>query len=194
MLESSVGDLTTLIHQAVAGDADAENCLCEAVYRELHDAADWLLRHSDSSVQPTMLVHDVFMGMFRRQGIKDVCNRRYFFAVAIDRMRKLLVDHYRRRNSLKAGGDWRRTALDELLDLMLDDFRAHSHCDLEELEEALDWLRSHNERQYQVVTHRYYTGLTIKETAHLLGVSTSNVERDWRLARAKLYRFLSAQD
>lgn len=193
MSESAVGDLTLLIQRASAGDVRAEGLLCESVYKDLHDAASWLLRSTDTSVQATMLVHDVFMGMFRKQTIRDMCNRRYFYAVAIDHMRKLLVDHHRRRCTQRAGGNWHRSSVEELLDLMVDDFRCQNQCTFEDLEEALRWLRATNERQFQVVTHRFFTGLTIKETAELLETSESSVERDWRLSRAKLYRFLTSQ-
>ena len=184
-------DLTVWIRRAIDGDREAEEVVCEAVYRQLHAAARYLIRSPGDSVQPTMLVHDVLIRLFRKSGLKHAPSRRYFFAVAGDQMRKLLVDHHRRRSALKAGGGWRRTPLEIALDNVLDDFQARNHCDIETLECALAVLKGANERQYHVVVHRFFDGMTIRDIADCLGIGVSSVERDWRIARAKLHQYLS---
>jgi RNA polymerase sigma factor (TIGR02999 family) len=182
-------ELTLLIQAALAGDMAAEDQLCVTIYDELHQVARHLVRRQQS-MSASSLVHDVYLKMFRREGLKKAPNRKYFFAVALDQMRKLLIDRHRKRKRLKAGGNRQQQPFDEVFDQILDDFVDRNGCHVEALEEALDRLRSASERQFNVVIHRFYGGLTGHQTADLLGVSVGTVERDWRLARAKLYSYL----
>jgi len=187
-------DLTPLLQKAIDGDDDAESRFCRAVYQELRATAHALAqRATGGSLQPTALVHELFLKMFRRGGLKKACNRRYFFAVAVDQMRKLLIDHHRRRKRVKVGGGRRRIALDEVVDQLLVDFEGQNGFDVEALEAALSQLEIQNKRAHRVVIHKFYAGLTNRQTAELLGIGESTVEADWRLARAKLHELLNSR-
>ena len=183
-------EITLLIELARNGDSDAENRLCEKVFCELHLIAKRLMPNSDTSVQATMLVNDLWVKLFSQGGLKKTENRRYFFAVAADQMRNILIDYYRRRKRKKVGGDRKREPFEVVLNNALAEFDSRNEFDFEALNNALENLKTENSRLYQVVMHRYFAGLTIKTTAELMGVSESSVERDWRLARAKLYSVL----
>lgn len=123
-------ELTRLLQAALAGDRHAESRFCRAVYNELHHAANRLVRHA-GSVQATSLVHDVFLKLFRRDGLKKAPNRRYFYSVAVDQMRKLLIDHHRKRKRLKSGGDRLRLPSNDIMDHVLQEFEEQNGCDVE---------------------------------------------------------------
>jgi RNA polymerase sigma factor (TIGR02999 family) len=182
--------MTVLLQAALRGDNEAEGLLCAAVYEELKQVAERLVRRS-SSTGASSLVHEVYIKLFRDEALKKAPNRKYFFAVAIDQMRKLLIDRHRKRQRQKAGGGWKQRPFDEVLDQILDDFVDDNGCDVEALERALGRIRSTSERQFNVVVHRFYGGLTAQQTSDVLGVSVGTVERDWRLARAKLRSYLA---
>jgi RNA polymerase sigma factor (TIGR02999 family) len=116
-------------------------------------------------------------------------NRAHFYAVASGMMRRILVDHARRRGYLKRGGGMRRTALPDLPSDALGG-RPGPLADLLALDEALEDLEKMDARQRQIVELRFFGGLTHEEIAEALGTSVSTVERQWRLARAWLYRRL----
>ena len=179
--------LTQLIDKARAGNVAAESELCERVFGELREMAGRLMPCDEASMQPTMLVNDLFVKLFRNQGLKKTENRRYFFTVAADQMRKMLIDHYRHKKTLKVGGGRMRLPLDIVLDTALDEFESRNQTDMGALSEALENLRHQSERQYQVVMQRFFVGLSIAQTAEILKTSESTVEREWRLARAKLH-------
>ena len=187
--------LTQLLHKAGAGDVDAQTQLCDLVYEELREAAHGLLRRKHhGSMQTTELVHELFEKLLAEGALATMENRKYFFAAAVDQMGKILVDHHRRRQAQKRGGHYQRVPLDVALDAVLDDFKAKNRCDIEALDEALEGLKKYSFRQYEVVRHRFYGGLTNAQTAEVLGVAVGTVERDWRLARAKLHAQLRDED
>jgi RNA polymerase sigma factor (TIGR02999 family) len=110
-------------------------------------------------------------------------NRRHFFSAAAEAMRRILIDRARKHHSEKRGGGKRRVEFDpDVIDVVTEE---RSEL-LLHLEEALQELERLNERQAQIVKLRYFTGLTIEETAKILGVSTATVVQDWRFARAWL--------
>jgi RNA polymerase sigma factor (TIGR02999 family) len=106
-------------------------------------------------------------------------DRAFLFASAARAMREVLVDHARRRSADRRGGSWRRVPLDDVVD-----YFEEQGLDVSAVHEALDRLAELNERQGQVMTLRYFGGLTVPEVAAALDVSVVTVERDWRLARA----------
>ena len=183
----SLNDITLLIDNARNGDVKAENALCERVFQELYRIAKRMMPNDDTSLQPTMLVHDLWVKLFSNGGLKKTENRRYFFTVAADQMRKTLIDHYRRKKRQRVGGDRKREPFEIVIEEALEGFESKNGADFAALNYAIEKLKTENERLYQVVIQRYFAGLTIKETAHVLGVSGSSVDRDWRLARAKLF-------
>ena len=183
-------EFTRLLKNAQRGDSAAEQQFCRLVNDELRREAGRLVRAGREAVaQPTSLVNELFLRLFREAAADDLKNRRYFFTVAIDQMRQILRERIRRSRSQKRGGHLQKLPLDIVLDQYLDDFKDRSRFDFEALDQALERLKTGKatRRQYEVVTLRYLAGLTVEETAELLGISPRTVAYDWKLARAKLY-------
>ena len=136
------------------------------VFQELYRIAKRMMPNDDTSLQPTMLVHDLWVKLFSKGGLKKTENRRYFFTVAADQMRKILIDHYRRKKRQKVGGDRKREPFEIVIEDALEGFESKNGADFEALNNAIDKLKEQNERLYQVVIQRYFSGLTVKQTAH----------------------------
>jgi len=174
----------TRILQAIdAGDSAAADELLPLVYRELRQLARALMIKTPpgNTLQPTELVHDAFL---RLVGTEDPgwTGRAHFFGAAAQAMRQILVDQARRKSAKRHGGGAQRMDADEVdlpIQAPVDDMIA--------LDEALERLREHDPRKADVVHLRFFAGLTIEETAQILGVSEPTVERDWRFARTLLY-------
>jgi RNA polymerase sigma-70 factor (ECF subfamily) len=170
-----------------AGDRRAADELLPLVYDELHRLASRYL-HGERlghTLQTTALVHEAYLRLINQEQVQAV-DRVHFVALAAGAMRHILVDHARSRRTEKRGGGRQRVPLDDAVAL----FETHS-SDLVALDEALNHLARVDERQSRVVECRVFGGLTADETAEALGVSTRTVERDWRHARAWLYRTLA---
>ncbi len=193
--ESNDPHLTGVLLQAAAGDGDAQEAFCRMVYDELRAAARLLLWDGQrASLEPSALVNELFVRLFDRDLLRQLPNRRYFFATAVDQMRKILIDHRRKKLAAKAGGHFARLPLDTVLDRVLDGLHDRAKCDLEDLEQALQALARRKPRQAEVVRLRFYGGLNHSQIADLLEISVSTVEREWRLARAKLYAELRGDE
>ena len=164
---------------------DAE--LLSVVYDELRNLA----RHKmageriDHTLQATALVHEVYLRLVEGQAA-DWKNRAHFFAAAAHAMRRILVEQARKRSRLRHGGGRNRVDLEDAPVFVED-----PSVDLIALEEALVRLSQHDERMSEIVTLRYFAGMTIEETAGMLGVSPRTVRRDWDCARAWLYSALT---
>ena len=161
------------------------------LYSELRAlAADFLRRERpDHTLQATALVHEAWM----RLSVQDDSrwgNRAQFFALAAQAMRRVLVDHARRRRADKRGGDARRVTLATDLTPPLDS----AELDLLVLDDALDRLATMDARQARVVELRFFAGLTVDDVAEVLGVSPRTVAGEWRLARAWLSRELTGEE
>jgi RNA polymerase sigma factor (TIGR02999 family) len=165
-----------------AGDATASERLLPIVYDELRALAATLLKSErpNHSLRPTDLVHEAWL---RIAGFADATWRdaAHFKAVTVRAMRRILVDHARQRGAAKRGGDQRRVTLTGAMAIADDDV-----VDALSLEEALVRLEQLHERHARVVELRFLAGLTIFETAHVLGVDPSTVKADWAVARAFL--------
>ena len=184
---------TQLLKVAQAGDMHAQDQFCERVNSELRQIAQRMVRGNDA--QPTSLVNELFLRLFRQGLVDDLKNRRYFFAVAADQMRQILRERARRRRAQKRGGNLERVPLDIALDQYLDDFNDKNRFEFIALDAALESLKhSSTERQYEVVRLRFLVGLTIEETSEVLSVSPRTVRGDWMLARAKLRAELEKDD
>ena len=183
MDDGPAADLTTLLEQAGAGDADARERLTRAVYGEFRRIADALMRRerADHTLQPSALVNEALIRLFDGDVLARAQSRRYLFAAAAQAMRQVLVDHARNRDAEKRAGRRERVPLDQVLD----DFEERK-LDVIAVHEALDRLTALNERQGLVVALRFFVGLTVPEVAEALDVSTGTVEGDWRVARAWL--------
>lgn len=180
-------DVTALLRAWSRGDADAGERLLPIVYGELRRQAARLLRRErrDHTLQPTALVHETYLRLIE-QHAADWKNRTQFFAVAATAMRRILVDHARRHGARKRGGSWDRISFDETRRA----WPGPPDVDILALEEALDELAVLDPAKVRMVELRFFAGLDLEETAAVLGVSESTVTRDWRLARAWLFRRL----
>ena len=185
----SASDQTTELLVAWShGDSAAGDRLLPRVYDELRAIAARRLgsERGDHTLQPTELVHEMFLRLFgaQRLGWQD---RAHFFAVAATMMRRILVDHARRRRRGKRGGDALRISL-----ARLGDISEQRTPDLVALDGALDRLAAIDERKARIVELHFFAGLSVAETAEVLGCSTATVTRHWRMAKAMLLRELEA--
>jgi len=185
--DSASIDVTEIL-QDWNGSNDAPARLMPFVYDELRRlAASYLRRErSDHTLQPTALVHEAYMRLVDQSRVQWQ-NRAHFYSIAAQMMRRILIDHARAHASDKRGGHERRLSLDEAA--ILPQERA---ADLIALDDALKQLAATDERKSRVVELRFFGGLSVKETAEVLGVHPATVERDWTVAKAWLYRELSA--
>jgi RNA polymerase sigma-70 factor (ECF subfamily) len=187
--QSSHTDLTRLLTAWANGDTSAANELMPLVYDELHRAAVRAMRGEavGHTLQPTALISEVYL-RFADQSRAKWQNRAQFFGVAAQVMRRVLVDHARARISEKRGGGERPITLDEMRDGS--PVEESKGVDVLELHEALEKLAALDPKQARVVELRYFSGLTIEETAEVLGISAATVKREWAFARAWLQREL----
>ncbi len=178
---------TQLVTQMEAGDPQAVHVLLPLVYSELRSlAAAFLFRERrNHTLQPTAIVHEAFLRLVDQTRV-NWKGRAHFVAVAAQAMRRLLVDHARAKHSAKRGGGRLRVSLHA--DLALS---PEHEQDVLDLHEALEKLKEVDERQAQIVELRFFGGLSVKEVAEVLDVSTRTVESDWTMVRAWLRRELS---
>jgi RNA polymerase sigma factor (TIGR02999 family) len=157
------------------------------VHNELHRISERQLRgeRPNHSLQPTELVHEVFLKLVDQHTI-EWQNRAQFFAVAAQLIRRILVDHVRNQRTAKRGAGTLTVTLEAAVAEP-----ARRDIDLIKLDDALLSLSMKDEQQSRVVEMRFFGGLSIEETAEVLGVSPSTVKRDWAAAKAWLYRDMS---
>ena len=160
--------------------------LMPLVYAQLHNLAKKQLNHErpNHTLNATALVHEAFLKLVDQTQV-NWQNRAHFFAIAAQAMRRILINYAKKRLAEKRGGDQPVVTLDE--NALVVDSRAE---DIIALDEALERLAELNPRQAKVVECRFFTGLTLKEIAKVLGVSVATVQLDWRLAKAWLSREL----
>jgi RNA polymerase sigma-70 factor (ECF subfamily) len=185
-------DITGLLLAWNTGDPEALNRLLPAVYAQLRSLAKRELQRErvNHSLEPTALIHELYLGLVDQRRTKWE-NRAQFFGVAAQLMRRILVDHARARHAQKRGGGAGLLPIDAA-DGAADDTPGPSHVDLLELDQALERLTAQSPEQSRIVEMRFFAGLTVEETAHVLGRSPRTVKREWRLARAWLFRELRA--
>ncbi len=157
------------------------------VYTELRRIANRYLQgeRSDHTLQSTALVHEAYVRM-TQQDLPQWQNRAHFFAVAAQLMRQILVDHARGHRASKRGGSVYKLALDDAEEQPL-----VRDVDIVALDDALKSLATMDIQQSKVVELKFFGGLTVEDTAEVLGVSASTVKRDWTTARAWLFRELN---
>ncbi len=178
--------VTELLHSVRAGQVGAEGRLASAIYDELHRLAASYMRRErpDHTLQPTALVNEAFMRLMDQERT-DWADRAHFFGVAAQMMRRILVDHARRTNAAKRGAGNVITLDDSVAD------PSTASLDLLRVNDALDSLAAIDPRQARIVEMRFFVGLSIDETAEILGISAATVSREWTLARAWLHSDLS---
>lgn len=183
------GDVSLLLRAWSRGDQTAMQTLTPIVYDELHRLARHYMRRERSghSLQATALVNEAFMRLsdYTRMEWQD---RAHFFAVSAQVMRRILVDHARRRN-IKRGRGIQHVSLDEVAVVAGGDAGTASvdETDLVALDEALAGLARIDPRKAQIVEMRFFGGLTVEEIGEVLKVSPGTIKRDWRAAKAWLY-------
>ncbi|MEM7199217.1 MAG: ECF-type sigma factor [Planctomycetota bacterium] len=172
-------DATVLVKRVQDGDEAAANELLPLVYEELRARASSYFLHqpANHTLQPTALVHDVFVKLVRSPD-NAWQNRAHFCAVASRAMRQVLTDHARRRAKAKHGNRQGVTQLETPA--------TRSVVDVLGLDDALRQLADLNERHARLIELRFFGGLNNSEVAEVLGVSTSTIEKEWRTARAWL--------
>ncbi|MBA3607395.1 MAG: sigma-70 family RNA polymerase sigma factor [Chthoniobacterales bacterium] len=175
---------TRLLIEWSEGDSEAANRLIPLVYDELRQLARSYLRRErpDHTLQATGLVHEAYLRLVD-QTVTSWQNRAQFFGVAACVMRRVLVDHARRHRAEKRGGNWEKVEFDDALAAGLP-----RSLDLVALDDALQELARVDPRQSQVVELRFFGGLTTEEAGEVLEVSPRTIKREWRRARAWLYR------
>jgi len=187
MFKSSPDDITGLLMAWGGGDKAALDRLMPLVYQELRRLARRQMRREreGDTLQTTALVNEAYLRLvdYERVQARD---RSHFLAIAAQAMRRILIERARSRRSDKRGSNPQKISLDEVTEVA--DARA---ADLLALDEALQTLSTIDPRKAQLVELRYFGGLTIEETANVLGVSTPTVERDWRTARIWLHKEIS---
>jgi RNA polymerase sigma factor (TIGR02999 family) len=185
---ASPSDVTRLLQAWSAGNRGALDELTPVVYAELHRLARINLRgeRADHSLQATALVNEAYVRLVGQTRIRWE-SRAHFFGTAAQLMRRILVDHARRRQSLKRGGLATRVELDDALGAA-----EERSIDVLALDQALERLAVLDARQSQLVVLRFFGGLTIEEVAEVLEISPATAKREWTTARVWLRRELSA--
>ena len=179
-------DVTRILSAIEQGDPHAAERLLPLVYDELRKLAAQKMAHEapGQTLQATALVHEAYVRLIR-QDLPQWQNRAHFFAVAAQLMRQILVDHARLYRADKRGGGVCNLTLDEA-----EQDAQQIDVDIVALDDALKTLSAMDPQQGKVVELKFFGGLSIEDTAEVLGVSSSTVKRDWIMARAWLHREL----
>ena len=169
------------------GNREALEELMPLVYDELHKQARRYLRRErpNHTLQTTALIHEAYLKLIDQKSVSWE-SRTHFYAIAANLMRRILVDHARHKHRAKRGGVSENLPLEEA-HLIISEEKS---VDLIALDEALNRLAEIDEQQARVVELRYFSGLTLEETAEVLKVSRTTVANDWALAKAWLHREL----
>jgi len=182
-------NVTQLLIDWGKGDKEALDKLVPLVYEELHRQAARYLRHErvGHTLQTTALIHEAYVRLVDQRNVHWQ-NRAHFFGIAAQMMRRILVDHARTKKRAKRGGSDIRISFTEAA-LKTPD----RNLDIVALDEALERLAEIDEQQSRIVELRFFSGLTVEETAEVLSISTATVKRDWSMAKAWLHREVSGE-
>jgi RNA polymerase sigma factor (TIGR02999 family) len=185
--DASPGEVTRLLLAWNAGDKAALEKLMPLVYGELHDLARRHFRRErpGHTLQPTAIVHEAYFRLIDQTRVTWK-NRGHFLAIASQAMRRILIDHARGRGAEKRGGEVEKVTLD----VAVASPEPAREVDILALDQALERLKSLDGAQAQIVELRFFGGLTIEETAEVMEVSPSSIKRDFRSAKAWLFREL----
>jgi RNA polymerase sigma factor (TIGR02999 family) len=192
VLPTKSAEITTLLKAWSRGDAAALDRLTPLIYDQLRHLAHRYMRHERAghTLQTTAVVHEAFLRLLGNPQ-ENWHNRAHFYAIAAQMMRRILVDYARANLRTKRGGETIRVALEDIdapvTEPALDP-------DLIALDAALEKLAEIDPRRGRVVELRFFGGLSVEETAHVLQVAPDTVVRDWRVAKAWLFRYLNYAD
>ena len=189
LLDQSDTDVTRLLAALSDGEPHAMDRLLPVIYDELKSLAASQLRRErgEHTLGATALVHEAFLKLVDQRQV-DWRGRSHFFGIAAQAMRRILVDHARRRSAHKRSRD-QQVTLDNAAPIAADS----DSDEILAVHEALDRLAQLDERQAKLVELRYFAGFTLEESAELLGISPATAYRDWAVARAWLQRELAAE-
>ncbi|MDF1870726.1 MAG: ECF-type sigma factor [Phycisphaerales bacterium] len=180
-------DITELLN---CNDEQSTGVLLEQVYDQLKRIAQTRMsqERSDHTLQATALVHEAYAKLLGNDEL-SWASRAHFFNAAAQAMRRILIDHARSKNAIKRGGQEKRVPIG-LIDLA----QSQDPAQIMELEEAMKTLESEDPRAANIVSLRFYAGLSVERTALLLEISERTVVREWTYARARLFELLSGED
>ena len=188
-MSTSPQAVTQLLVDWGNGDRQALEKLTPLVYQELKRLATRYLRRErrEHTLQSTALVHEAWLRLIDQNHVHWQ-NRAQFFGIAAEMIRRILIDHARNRQAAKRGDGAIKLSLDEALGAP-----DRRDFDLVALDDALKDLANFDPKQGKLVELRFFAGLSIEESAEVLGVSPATVKREWAAAKAWLYRELSAR-
>jgi RNA polymerase sigma factor (TIGR02999 family) len=184
-IKTDSSNITQMLRDWGDGRTEALDELLPLVYNELRRLAASYLRKErpNHTLQTTALVHEAYLKLIDQRNV-EWKNRGHFFAIAAQAMRRILVDHAKARHREKRGGPSEDASLEDVLVAAAQD----SNIDLVALDEALSKLARIDPQQVKIVELRYFTGLSLDETADVLGISRATVARDWQVSKAWLHR------
>lgn len=185
---SDIHKITRMLQEWSNGHNEALEELMPLVYMELHKQAARYLRRErqNHTLQTTALIHETYLKLIDQREVNWE-NRTHFFAIASNLMRRILVDHARSKHREKRGGDAVKVTFDERIQAG----DQEKSVEVLALDEALSRLESFDERQARIVELRYFSGLTLEETAAALNISRSTTAENWAMAKAWLHRELT---
>lgn len=188
MPTASNHDVTRLLSDWSNGDRRALDELLPLVYEELRRLAGAYLRREREAhtLQSTALVHEAFLRMVNQRDV-EWHGRAHFFGIAAQMIRRILVDHARAQRTAKRGSGAVMLELDESIAAS-----QQRDLDLIALDDALSRLGAMDRRQGRIVELRFFAGLSVEDTAEVMGISTATVKREWASARAWLFREVAA--
>ena len=188
--------VTVLLDEVRRGDPTAPGRLFSLVYQKLRSIARIQRRRQPSgeTLNTTAVVHEAYLKLFG-SGNRDFKDRAHFMAVAATAMRQILIGHARRKSAAKRGGGEAPASFDEVERALHGDagFVPPAADALLALDEALERLRQHSERQSRIVECRFFGGMSIEDTATALELSPATVKRDWSMAQAWLHREIQSE-
>ena len=185
-VKDGVENITELLVGYSRGDKEALDKLMPVVYDELRRQAARYLRREQAghTLQTTALIHEAYVRLVDQRNVQWQ-NRAHFFGIAAQMMRRILVDHARTKKRVKRGGSGVKVSLADVAVPVKE-----QDLDVVALDEALTRLAAIDEQQSRVVELRFFSGLTVEETAEVMGISPATVKRDWSMAKAWLHREL----
>ena len=184
--------VTELLEELSSGNREAMGQLIPLVYDQLRKlaAVRFERERGPHTLQPTALVHEAYLRLVDQRRVRWQ-NRAHFIAVAAQLMRRILIDHARGRDALKRGGQYDTVTIsDEILESIAPEHAPGrpSEVDVIALDRALARLTAIDAQQGRIVELRFFGGLTVEETAQVVGISPATVKREWRLAKVWLHR------
>jgi RNA polymerase sigma factor (TIGR02999 family) len=186
-----MSDVTLLLNAAVKGDRQAAADLLPQVYEELRRLAGARMSHEATghTLNATGLVHEAYLRLVGDADTPKWAGRAHFFTVAAEMMRRILIDHARRKRRERHGGQFKRVELTDHLSA-----GAASHDDkLLAVNDVVDQLAAHDESAAHLVKLHVFAGMTLEQAADALGISDRTAYRDWKYARAWMFRKLRTE-